>query len=40
MAIGGWESPVCLETLYTQADQATLSRIVNTKFELREVQQA
>jgi integrase len=37
MAIGGWESPVCLETLYTQADQATLSRIVNTKFELREV---
>lgn len=40
MAIGGWENPVCLETLYTQADQATLSRIVNTKFELREVRQA
>src|SRR5438445_2693855 len=40
MAIGGWESPVCLESLYQQADQGTLLKIVNTPVELREVKQA
>jgi len=40
MAFGGWESPVCLETLYQQADQANLQRIADTHVELREVRQA
>ena len=38
MAAGGWSDPTCLQTLYQQADDATLYRVVSEPMELRDVQ--
>ena len=37
MAAGGWSDPTSLQTIYQQADDATLYRVVSQPNELREV---
>ena len=36
MAAGGWGDPTCLQTLYQQADDATVYKVVSEPAELRE----